>query len=91
MKEAAAVAKGVEGAKKEIQAIHADVERFREHLKALGGDKGGTGVAAAPLVKRLLGAEDNLAAATKRLEILEKDEALRLDVVRAVLSKLAPR
>ncbi|MEO6420474.1 MAG: hypothetical protein ABIP39_13745, partial [Polyangiaceae bacterium] len=90
MKDAETVAKLVEAANKDIQAINADVERFREHLKALGGDKGGTGVAAAPLVKRLLDAEDNLAAANKRLETLEKDRAVRLDVVRAVLSRLTP-
>lgn len=90
MKDAAAAAKSVEGAKKELQAINADVERFREHLKALGGDKGGTGIAAAPLVKRLLDAEDRLAAASKRLEPLERDLSVRFDAVRAVLSKLSP-
>jgi hypothetical protein len=90
MKEAAAAEKSVEGVQKEIQAINTDVERFREHLKALGGDKGGTGVAAAPLVKRLLDAEDSLAAANKRLELLERDVTVRSDAVRAVLSKLAP-
>lgn len=87
MKEAEAVGKALDAVKKESSSIEADVERLREHLKALGGDKGG---AAAPLVKRLLDAEDKLAAAGKRREALEKDRAAKLDAVRAALTKLGP-
>jgi hypothetical protein len=87
-RDAEGAARQVEAASKEIAAIKSDVERFREHLKALGGDKGGGGAVAAPLVKRLLDAEDRLAAATKRLQALEKERAERTDAVRAVLAKL---
>lgn len=88
-KDVEAAQRAVEAARREITAIEADVARLREHLKALGGDKGGgAGSAAAPLVKRLLDAEDKLAAATKRRDALDKDRAAKLDALRAVLGKL---
>ena len=93
--EAATRAKDVEAAQRaidaetrEIASIEADVERLRDHLKALGGDKGGAGPAAAPLVKRLLDAEDRLAAANKRRAALKKDHAAKIEALRATLSKL---
>ena len=87
-KDAEAAQRAVRAARHEISSIEADVERLREHMKALGGDKGGAGSAAAPLVKRILEAEDRLAAATKRRDALEKEHAAKLDVLRAALSKL---
>ncbi len=90
MKDAEAARRKVEAVVREIASIEADVERFREHMKALGGDKGSAGTAAAPLVKRLLDAEDHLAAASKRREALEKDSAARSAAVRAVLGRLGP-
>jgi hypothetical protein len=87
-KEVEATASAAEAARKEISAAEADVERLREDLKAAGGDKGGAGAAAAPLVKRLLDAEDRLAAATKRRDALTKEQAAKIEALRATLSKL---
>ena len=64
------------------------MDRFREHLKALGGDKGGGGSAAAPLVKRLLDAEDKLAAAKKQRDTLARELETRWATVWAILGKL---
>lgn len=89
-KDVEVAARAVEVARRDIGAIEADVERLREHLKALGGDKGGAGSAAAPLVKRLLDAEDRLATAQKRRDALEKEHAAKQEALRAVLSKLPP-
>ncbi len=88
MKDVEETQRKLEAAAKEIAAVQADVERFREHLKALGGDKGGGGTTAAPLVKRLLDAEDRLAAANKRHEALEQERVARLEAARVVLAKL---
>jgi len=72
-----------------------DLERLREHLKALGGgDKGagaGAGSAAAPLVKRILDAEDRLDAARKNKEAAVKELDKKRDAVKDVLTKLERR
>jgi hypothetical protein len=72
-----------------------DLERLREHMKALGGgDKGagaGGGTAAAPLVKRVLEAEDSLQSARKAKEASAKELEKRRDAVREILSKLGVR
>jgi hypothetical protein len=88
VKEAEAAQQASNLAETEIGAVQTEVERFREHLKALGGDKGGAGSAAAPLVKRLLEAEDRLAAATKRRNDRASDVKTRWEAVRVVLAKL---
>lgn len=88
VRELEAAGRAVEAVGKEISGIEADLERIREHMRALGGDKGGAGPAAAPLVKRLLDAEDRLAAAAKRREAAEKDRAAKVEALRATLSKL---
>lgn len=53
----------------EMERIEKDVERFREHLKALGGETGG--VAANPFVKRIMDAEDRLEAARTKERALK--------------------
>lgn len=60
-------AKAVE-ADKAASTVQRDLERLREHVKALGGgDKGaGAGSAAAPLVKRVIEPEDRLETARRR-------------------------
>jgi len=66
-----------------------DLERLREDLKALGGSTaGGTGVVAAPLVKRVVEAEDRVDAARKNKETAEKSLEDRREQVRASLEKL---
>jgi len=72
-----------------------DLERLREHMKALGGgEKGagaGGGTAAAPLVKRVLEAEDLLQSARKSKEATAKELEKKRDAVREILSKLGSR
>jgi hypothetical protein len=72
-----------------------DLERLREHMKALGGgEKGagaGGGTAAAPLVKRVLEAEDLLQSARKSKEATNKELEKKREAVREILSKLGAR
>ncbi len=70
-----------------------DLERLREDLKALGGGSAtaGAGGAAAPLVKRVVEAEDRVGAARKSKEAAEKTLSDRRDALRDSLRKLALR
>lgn len=72
--------------------VEKDLERLREHLKALGGgEKGagaGGGTTAAPLVKRVLDAEDRLATARKNKETAQQELDQKRTAVREILSKL---
>ena len=64
-------------------------------MKALGGgEKGagaGGGTAAAPLVKRVLEAEDLLQSARKSKEATAKELEKKRDAVREILGKLGAR
>jgi len=84
----------VSDADKTTAAAEQDLERLREHLKALGGgEKGagaGAGTSAAPLVKRILDAEDRLAAAKKAKEAALQELDKKREAVREALAKLAP-
>lgn len=66
----------------------AELERLREHLKALGGDKGGAGAPAAPLVKRVVDAEERLEGARRRREAAEKALGPRREAVTTTLRRL---
>jgi len=76
-------------ARASMEEVEKDLERLREHLKALGDEKGG-GAAANPFVKRILDAEDRLAALRTRVETLEKERADHREAVRTTLRRLAP-
>lgn len=82
-------------ADKVTSTVEKDLERLREHLKALGGgEKGagaGGGTTAAPLVKRVLDAEDRLAAARKNKETAQQELDQKRTAVREILSKLGPK
>jgi len=65
-----------------------DLERLREDLKALGGGSAAGGTAAAPLVKRVVDAEDRVGSARKGKEDAEKTLGERQDAVRNALKKL---
>ena len=73
----------------DIERIGKDLERFREHLKALGGEKG-AGVAANPFVKRILDAEDRLSLEREKERKLLSERDERRKAVLTVLEKLAP-
>ncbi len=57
---------------KQRERLDGDLERMREHLKALG-DKSGAPAGANPIVARLLELEDRLSKQRRLLEILTKD------------------
>jgi hypothetical protein len=84
-------------ADKVAATVQEDLERLREHMKALGGggEKGGggagAGTAAAPLVKRVIEAEDRLEASRKSKDAALKELEKKREAVREILAKLAPR
>jgi len=79
-------------ADKVAATVQHDLERLREHLKALGGgEKGagaGAGGAAAPLVKRVVDAEDRLETSRRNKEVAAKELDRKREAVREVLGKL---
>lgn len=74
--------------KKAVQEVEKDLERLREHLKALGGETGG--VAANPFVKRILEAEDRLTALRSEKRKLEEEQEKRMGDLESVLEELNP-
>ena len=86
--------KNVLAADKVVDAAKADLERLREDLKALGGggnNANAGGVAATPLVKRMVDAEDRVGAAQKAHETAVKTLEDRREAVREALKKLETR
>lgn len=67
--------------------VQGDLERFREHLKAASGDKGGPG-GVNPFAQRIIAAEDKLSALRKRKQAIEAEQTQRRQLVRATLRKL---
>lgn len=86
-RELEAARKASEADRAEIAELEKDLERLREHLKALGGEKG-AGAGANPFVQRILAAEDRLAAARKRLDGHERDARAKGADVRRALERL---
>jgi len=74
-------------ARADVEETNKDLARLREDLKAAGGD---SGRAAAPLVGRVLQAEDRLAARRKQVETLEGEAKTRADAVLAAAKLLGP-
>lgn len=72
---------------KESERIDGDLERMREHLKALG-DKSGSPAGANPIVARLLELEDRLSKQRRLLETLQDDLADKRSAVREKLETL---
>ncbi len=70
--------------RKELAAVEADLQRWREHVKAINAEK----AAAAPLVNRILAAEDRRAAIVQRIERQESEQRTRREAVRLVLARL---
>ncbi len=90
----AEITKGRE-ADKVTATAQQDLERLREHLKALGGGEKGGGAgastAAAPIVKRVVDAEDKLQVARKNKETGAKELDAKREAVREILGKLGRR
>jgi hypothetical protein len=72
--------------KADIAAVDKDLERLREHLKAMGEKAHAAGPN--PFVQRILAAEDKLAALRKKLEAGEQEAEQRRKAVKAALEKL---
>jgi hypothetical protein len=80
----------VAAADRATEVAQQDLERLREDLKALGGSAaGGTGTVAAPLVKRMTEAEDQVGTARRNKEAATKTLDERREQLRAALQKLA--
>lgn len=73
---------------KATKEVEKDLERLREHLKALGGEVGG--VAANPFVKRILAAEDRLTALRIGKQKLDEEEEERMGDLEGTLEGLTP-
>jgi hypothetical protein len=78
--------KGLEKTKAEVAETTKDLERLREHLKALG-DKG---AANNPFVTRMLAAEDRLTKQRQKLEAGEAETKAREALIRTTVEKLKP-
>jgi hypothetical protein len=79
---------GIQKTKAEVAEVTKDLDRLRENLKAMGGDKGAA-PANHPFVTRIVAAEDRLTGLRKKEEALEADTVKRRAAVKAVLEKLA--
>jgi hypothetical protein len=84
-KDLEAVRDRIAKAKDAVKQAETDLARLREDLKAAGGD---AGHAAAPLVARVLRAEDKLAAQRQVVETLGAEEKTRADAVLAAAKLL---
>ncbi|MCB9605639.1 MAG: hypothetical protein H6716_03555 [Polyangiaceae bacterium] len=74
-------------ANKEVERIQGDLERMREHLKALG-DKSGSPAGANPIVTRILELEDRLSKQRRTVESLEETLEQKRDDVKKKLETL---
>ena len=91
MKELEETRKNAAQAKDEMASLDKDLARLREDLKALGGgDRAGANSPAAPLVQRVLAAEDRHAALKKRLDALVEEAKLRTQAARGVFARAKP-
>ncbi|MGH7330742.1 MAG: hypothetical protein ACREJX_20525, partial [Polyangiaceae bacterium] len=69
----------------DIATVDEDLKRWRENLKAAGGEHG----ASAALVNRVVQLEDKLTSLRKQLDALKVDEKTKAIAVHAALEKLA--
>jgi len=80
-----------EVAKAEIAVVEKDLERFREHMKALSGERPGAGQnnLINPFAARVLGGEDKLAALRAKHAKLVADAKSKREAAQEVLAKLS--
>jgi hypothetical protein len=77
-------------AKADIASVEKDLERLREHMKALAGERPAGGAAANPFAARVLAGEDRLTALRKKLEGFEAGAKAKGEAAQNALAKLAP-
>lgn len=75
----------LEEVRRDITAVEEDLNRLREHLKALGSEKG---AAANPFVQRILAAEDKLETLRNKVRGLDAELDVRRKAVRTSLDAL---
>ena len=74
--------------KGEIAEVEKDLDRLREHMKALAGERSGGGGGANPFATRVLASEDRLAGLRKQLDALDSDSQSKKDAAQAALAQL---
>ena len=75
-------------AKADLASVEKDLDRLREHMKALSGERAAGGAAANPFAARVLAAEDRLTALRKKVEGLEAQTKAQNDMAQTALGKL---
>jgi hypothetical protein len=88
LKEAEDDAAAIAQTKTDVAGVEKDLERLREHMKALGGERGAPGVAANPFAARVLAAEDRLSALRRKLDGLDADAKGKHVAAASALAKL---
>jgi hypothetical protein len=91
LREAEDDAKGVAQARGETAEVEKDLERLREHMKALSGERAAGGAGTNPFAARVLAAEDRLTALRRKVESLEADGKAKREAAEAALAKLPGR
>jgi len=76
-------------AKADIASVEKDLERLREEMKALAGEKAG-GAGANPFAARVLAAEDRLTALRKKRDAFEAGVKTKTDATQSALTHLVP-
>jgi hypothetical protein len=74
--------------KNEIAEVEKDLERLREHMKALAGERAPAGAGTNPFALRVLAAEDRLSGLRGRLSGLDGDSRAKRDAAQAAFARL---
>ena len=88
LREAEEDERAVTATKADIAAVEKDVERLREHMKALSGERPAGGAPANPFAARVLAAEDRMTALKKKLDALEGGVKAKNEATQAALARL---
>jgi hypothetical protein len=88
LKEREQLVAAADRAKAEIAEVEKDLERLREHMKALSGERAGA-AQPNPFAVRILAGEDRLTAARVKLAKLVADAKAQRESAELVLAKLA--
>jgi hypothetical protein len=87
LKESEDDARAIAQGKADVGEVEKDLDRLREHMKALASDRAAGG-AANPFAVRVLAAEDRLAGLRKKVEGLEAHAKAKSEAAAAALAKL---